>query len=893
LSTAGPSSSLTPSSRLGPYEITAPLGAGGMGEVYRARDTRLDRDVAVKLLPPQLAADAQFRLRFEREAKSVSALNHPHICAIHDVGSAVVGQSELHYMVLELVEGESLAQRLAKGPLALPDVLRLGAQVAQALDAAHRAGIVHRDLKPGNVMLTRGGAKLLDFGLAARPGDGQAQLPAQSTLHTEAKPLTEQGTIVGTFQYMAPEQLEGQASDARTDIFALGAMLYEMATGRRAFEGKTRTSLIAAIVSSQPPSISSVQGMSPPALDHVVRKCLEKDPEDRWQSARDVAAELQWIAEGGSRAGLPGIVSTRRRVREGLAWAVAGVATLAAVGFAVAWARRAPKPAAVVRFQVPNPPGIFAVGPPLLSPDGRLLAFDATDSKGTRSIWLRSLDALESRQIPGTEGVVRPIWSPDSRSIAFMSGGKLRRVAVAGGPVQTVGDAQYGADGSWSPRGVILLDGRGNDPLWAIDAGGGVRKAIIEPDTAKGERGAGWPAFLPDGRRFLHHVLMLKPEDNELRVRDLDTAESKTIMKTQSQVVFAPPGFLLFVRDRTLVAQRFDTTALELSGDPIPLSEGLGIAELGLVSISAATNGTLAYRPGVAALTRLVWIDRKGQETPVLDQERGYADASLSPDGSRMVFDVGEDQDKADIWIRDFARGTTTRFTFEPEPEFGPFWSPDGKRIAYSVQKKSMDLYWKDAAGTGEPEVLLSSDEDEFVTDWSRDGTTIVFASRGDQNWDLWAMRLTGDRKPFVVRKTRFSDINGSLSPDGRFLAFQSNESGRHEIYVQEFPEARSKWQVSPAGGREPSWRADGRELYYRSPEGGLMAVPIEKGASFTMGTPQQLFLARFAPIVASRLYRASPDGQRFLVTTVGSGDVAPPAVVVLNWTAALENAAR
>jgi Tol biopolymer transport system component len=864
-----------------------------MGEVYRARDTRLGRDVAVKLLPPHLAANPQFRERFEREARSASALNHPHICALHDVGSATVQGSELHFMVLELVEGESLAQRLTKGPLPLPDVLRFGVQVAQALDAAHRAGIVHRDLKPGNVMLTRGGAKLLDFGLAAaRPGDDHAVLPAQSSL-TEAKPLTEAGTIVGTFQYMAPEQLEGQPSDARTDIFALGAVLYEMATGRRAFEGKTRTSLIAAIVSTQPPSISSIQGMSPPALDHVVRKCLEKDPEDRWQSARDVAAELQWIAEGGSRAGLPGIVSTRRRVREGLAWAVAGLASLAAVGFAVAWARRAPKPAAVVRFQVPNPPGVFAVGPPLLSPDGRMLAFDVTDSKGTRSIWLRSLDALESRQIPGTEGVVRPIWSPDSRSVAFMAGGKLRRVAVAGGPVQTIGDAQYGADGSWSPRGVILLDGRGNDPLWVIDAGGGLRKSLVEPDAAKGERGAGWPAFLPDGRRFLHHVLMLKPEDNELRVRDLDTAESKTIMKTQSQVVFAPPGFLLFVRDRTLVAQRFDTTALELRGDPIPLSEGLGIAELGLVSISAATNGTLAYRPGVAALARLVWIDRKGQETPALDQERGYADASLSPDGSRMVFDVSEEQDKGDIWIRDFARGTTTRFSFEPEPEFGPYWSPDGKRIAYTVQKKSMDLYWKDAAGTGEPEVLLNSDEDELINDWSRDGTTIVYASRGQQNWDLWAMRLTGDRKPFVVRKTRFSDFNGTLSPDGRFLAFQTNESGRHEIYVQEFPEARSKWQVSPAGGRDPFWRADGRELYYRSPEGALMAVPIEKGGSFTMGTPQPLFNARFAPIVANRLFRASPDGQRFLVTSVGSGDVAPPAVVVLNWTAALENAAH
>ncbi len=715
----------------------------------------------------------------------------------------------------------------------------------------------------------------------------------ESSLHTEARPLTEQGTIVGTFQYMAPEQLEGQASDARTDIFALGTVLYEMATGRRAFEGKTRTSLIAAIVSSEPPAISSVQGMSPPALDHVVRKCLEKDPEDRWQSARDVAAELEWIQEGGSRAGLPGIVSTRRRVREGLAWTIAGLAGLAAIGFAVAWARRAPKPAAVVRFEIPNPPGVLAVGPPVLSPDGRMLAFDAADATGKKALWLRPLDALESRPIPGTDGALRPIWSPDSRSIAFMAGGKLRRVAVAGGPAQTIGDAQYGADGSWGPRGVILLDGRSIDPLWMIDAGGGVRKPLVTPDAAKGERGAGWPAFLPDGRHFLHHLMMANPEENTLRVRDLDTGETRTIMQIPSQVVFAPPGYLLFVRDRTLVAQRFDTSALELRGDPIPLGEGLGVGDLGLVSISASTTGSLAYRPGLAAQRRLVWIDRKGEEKPALDQDREYTDAWPSPDGSRLVFDVGEDNNKGDLWIRDFARGTTMRFTFEPESEFAPIWSPDGKRIAYSAQHKGWDLYWKDAAGTGEPEPLLQNDEDKYLTDWSRDGTTLVFSSRGESNWDLWAMRVTGDRKPFPLRKTKFSELNGTLSPDGRFLAFQSNESGQQEVYVQEFPEARSKWQISPSGGREPQWRADGRELYYRSPDAHLMAVPIEKGAAFATGTPQPLFVARFSPIVSRSLYRPSPDGQRFLVNVPRAGDVMAPAVVVLNWAGALESASR
>ena len=887
MSTAGPPSSLMPSTRLGPYEITAPLGAGGMGEVYRARDSRLERDVALKLLPPQLASDAQFRARFEREAKSVSALNHPHICAIHDVGSASVNGSELHYMVLELVEGESLAQRLTKGPLPLPEVLRLGAQVAQALDAAHRSGIVHRDLKPGNVMLTKGGVKLLDFGLAARPGDGQGIVTAQSSL-TEAKPLTEAGTIVGTFQYMAPEQLEGQAADARTDIFALGAVLFEMATGKRAFEGKTRTSLIAAIVGAEPPSISSVQGMSPPALDHVVRKCLEKDPDDRWQSARDVAAELTWIAEGGSRAGLPGIVVARRRVRERLAWAMAGLASLAAIGFAAAWARRAPKPAQLIRFEVKNPEGALAVGPPVLSPDGRMLAFDATDARGTKSLWLRPLDALEARPIPGTEGVVRPIWSPDSRQIAFMAGNKLRRVAVAGGPIQTIGDAQYGADGSWGETGVILLDGRGNDPLWAIDAAGGVRRVLVAPDAGKGELGAGWPAFLPGGQKFLHHVRMAKAEDDELRVRALDTGESKTVMKAPSQVVYAPPGYLLFVRDRTLVAQRFDTGALELRGDPIPVSEGLGIANLGLVSISASATGALAYRPGLAVERRLVWLDRKGQESPAFGKDDQYADVWPSPDGNRVAFDVVGADGQSDIWIRDLARGTTTRFTFEPEGEIAPVWSPDGRRIAYTLQGKSWDLYWKDAAGTGEAEPLLENADQKFVTDWSRDGSTIVFASRNDAGWDLWAMRLTGDRKPFPLRTTKFTEVYGTLSPDGRYLAYQSNESGRTEVYVQEFPEARSKWQISQDGGLAPAWRADGRELFYRTTDGRLMAVPIEKGASFAAGTPQLLFRARFSQVTARSLFRPSPDGQRFLVNTPLAGEAAASAVVVLNWTAAL-----
>jgi Tol biopolymer transport system component len=860
-----------------------------MGEVYRARDTRLDREVALKLLPPQLAADPQFRARFEREAKSVSALNHPHICTLHDVGSATVRGEELHYLVLELIDGESLAQRLAKGPMPVEDVLRYGEQIASALDAAHRRGIVHRDLKPGNVMITRGGAKLLDFGLA-RSGDGRAAVESTSSLNTLDKPLTEQGTILGTFQYMAPEQLEGQPADARTDIFALGAVLYEMATGGKAFQGKSRTSLIAAIVSSHPPAISSVQPMSPPALDHVVRKCLEKDPDDRWQSARDVTAELLWISEGGSRVGLPGIVSTRRRVRERAAWAACAVASLAAMGFAVAWARRAPQSPPVVRFQIPNPEGVIDVGPPVLSPDGRMIAFDAADSTGKRGIWLRPLDALESRLLAGTEGALRPIWSPDSRSIAFMAGGKLRRVAVAGGPAQTIADAPNGADGSWSPQGVILFDGRGNDPLWRVDAAGGVPKPIVTPDPSKGIMGAGWPVFLPGGRTFLHQTTVANPEDGTLMIRELDGKESKPLLKTTSQVVYADPGYLLFVRDRTLVAQRFDPRTHVVGGEPIPLSEGLGLDNVGLAAISASSTGALAYRPGQAAQRRLVWMDRNGKETVALEEKREYADTWLSPDGRRLVFDAGEAGGQGDLWIRDFGRATTTRFTFDPEREFAPVWSPDGRRIVFSKQRKNWDLYVKDAAGTGEPELLLETAEDKFVTDWSRDGAYVVFASRGEETgFDLWALPMAGERKPVPLRKTKFGELNASVSPDGRFLAYQSNESGRVEIYVQEFPEARSKWQVSPNGGRDPFWSADGRELFYRAPDARVMTVPIEKDAAFTAGTPRPLFQARFASVTARGLYRPTADGQRFLVLTPLGGEALQPATVVLNWTSAIQ----
>ena len=858
-----------------------------MGEVYRAKDTRLDREVAIKLLPPNLGGDEQFRARFEREAKSVSSLNHPHICTLHDIGQETVKGETLHYLVLEMIEGESLASRLSKGPLSLEDTLKYGNQIASALDAAHKRGIVHRDLKPGNVMITKAGAKLLDFGLAKVSERGVIEGLSQiETINKEiSEPLTQAGTIMGTFQYMAPEQLEGSAADARTDIFALGAVLYEMATGKKAFEGKNRTSLIAAIVSSQPPPISAVHGMSPPALDHIVRKCLEKDPDDRWQSARDVAAELKWIAEGGSRAGIPAALSSRRRTRESAAWSAAALLGLTAIGFAVAWARRTPEVASTVRFTFANPQGAIDVGPPAVSPDGRTVAFDAADASGVRQIWIRPLDTLEARPLPGTEGAVRPIWSPDSRWIAFVGGGKLRKVAISGGPPQSICDAPTGADGSWNKDGVILFDGTDNDPIWRVDAAGGAPK--VEVESSK-EGAVGWPAFLPDGRHFLY-MSGVGSDTSKLMVRALGAKEGVEVLRTASKVAYAAPGYLLFIRDQTLVAQPFDAAKQKITGEPIPIGEGLGINNVGGASFSISDNRVLAFRSGEQQGRRLIWLDRNGKESPAMAELRTYTDFSVSPDGKRLAFDETDTSGKGDLWIRDLSRGVTTRFTFEKERDFAPQWSPDGRKIVYSREgKKARDLYLKDASGTGEAELLFESDENKFVTHWTQDGAYVIFARLGkDAGWDIWAMPMKGDRTPIPLVKTQFSEHGGVVSPDGKFLAYRSNESGRTEVYVQEFPEARSKFQVSTNGGSDPFWKGDGREIYYRTRDRKIVAVPVQPGASFNVGPPETLFETTFATVTARGLFRPTPDGQRFLVVAPLGREAIPPTTVVVNWSAA------
>jgi Tol biopolymer transport system component len=868
--------SMTSGIRLGPYEIIEPAGSGGMGDVYRARDVRLNRDVAVKTIK------GPFTERFEREARAISALNHPNICTLHDVGQ----HDGSGYLVMEFIEGAPVA-----GPLPVDQVLRYGIQICDALHAAHKKGIVHRDLKPANILVTKQGVKLLDFGLAKLEAAGAAASGVSSGVEgATIAALTGTHTVVGTPHYMAPEQIEGREVDARSDIFAFGCVMYELLTGRRAFDGQSPSSVMAAVLATKPQPIEELIPLTPPALDRVVSRCLAKDPEDRWQSARDVAAELSWIAQGGSKVGLPALVSGRRRVRESLAWGACAVAALAAVGFAVAWARRAPEPPPVVRFPLTLPPALQNASPPVVSPDGRNIVF-AADTGGQRTIWLRSMDTIEPRSLAGTEGVQRPFWSPDSRFVAFVAGSKLKTVDIAGGPPQVICDAPNGSDGSWSPEGVILFDARAADPLRRVPAGGGVAQPFVfEAGKPEGKPGTGWPEFLPDGKHFLFTQVDPASPEMMLAVGDLGSGAVKPLFKTTTRVAYAAPGFLLFVRERTLVAQRFDLKSLSLQGDPVPLGEGLGTDTVGLASFSVSRNGVLVYRGGELTGSRLVWLDRNGKEASAIDAPADYHDTWFSPDRTRLVYDVGGDGGHNDLWIRDMTRGVSSRFTFGPSTNVNGIWSPDGRSIVYTSRAKGAgDLYVKDASGTKDPEPLLVDAEEKYVSDWSRDGAYILYSARGKEggDWNIWALPMSGDRKPIPIVKTQFTENWATFSPDGKYIAYQSNDSGRAEIYVQEFPEARNKWQVSTDGGVEAYWRSDGRELFYRSGRR-IMAVPVQLGASFVAGSPAPVVETRFSASVARGLYRPTPDGQRFLVLAPREQQAELPASVVLNWTSAL-----
>jgi serine/threonine protein kinase/Tol biopolymer transport system component len=879
---------LSPGTKLGPYEILAPLGAGGMGEVYRARDTRLERTVAVKVLPAHLSSDPQLRLRFEREARAISTLSHPHICTLFDVGR----QDETDYLVMELLEGETLHTRLKKGPLPLEQVLRFGTEIASALAAAHRRGIVHRDLKPGNVMLTKSGVKLLDFGLARleRPGSG-AEFDASVAITRSAAedPLTADRTILGTLPYMAPEQVEGKPTDARTDIFAFGAVLYEMATGRRAFPARTQATLIAEILRTDPLAASSGSAVVPRALSRILATCLKKDPEERWQMAHDLARELGAIqVETTAPGSSPG--QARNKSRERVAWALGAVL----LALAALWGgrrMRTPTDVHPVRFTVPIPENATLYsfsGPVAISPDGRNLAFFAL-SEGRYVLFVRPLDSLGNRAIAGTESGSFPFWSPDGRSIGFFAQEKLKKVEVNGGQPQDVCDAPSFATGAWSPRGTILVGTFGKG-MQQVSEKGGALSLLTPLDTSREEMSQLWPRFLPDGRQFLYLSASRKEGRGGIYAGSLDSREVKRITDGDSNADYTRSGHLVVVRDGHLTAQAFDTGRLQVTGDAFPLTEEIWWSNIGggaLFSIS--NNGTLALAsPGIQR-SQLVWYDREGRRLGALGSPGEHIHLDLSPDGSRVAFERLEPSTgNGQIWLLDLRREITSRFSLVPSFELSPCWSSDGKRIAFSSSRSGLGtaLYLKSAMSAGEDEPLPSSGLPmEVPTDWTPDGRYVLFEARSMKTGeDLWALPLGGDRKPFPLLQTPFDESQGRLSPDGRWLAYVSNESGRQEVYVGPFPTAGEKWQVSAAGGMQPRWRRDGRELFYIAADRKLAAVAIKPGTSFEAAAPVALFELRPVRYFDRMDYAVTADGQRFLVNTLV--DEARPAriTVVTNW---------
>ncbi len=895
--------------KLGPYEIMSPIGAGGMGEVYLAKDTRLEREVAIKVLPSHLTASSELKQRFEREAKTISQLSHPNICSLHDIGN----ENGVDFLVMEYLEGETLAQRLDKGRLALEEVLRYGIEIASALANAHRVGIVHRDLKPGNIMLARSGAKLLDFGLA-KNAPGQSGLSTAPDGVTITEPLTGRGTILGTFQYMAPEQLEGKEADPRTDIFAFGAVLYEMATGTRAFEGSSRASLIASIMSSQPRAISELQPMTPPALEHLVRSCLAKSPDDRIQTAHDIKLQLQWVAEGGSQIGAPAPVVARRKSKERLLSLATAALCIATVALGIAYFRNAsaaPKmitaairPPADVRFVFTDDAG----GPAVISPDGEAIAFTGRSKDGINRLWVRRLDDGSAKSLPGTEQCYFPFWSPDSKSVAFFAQMKLKRTFVAGGLPVTICDARLGKGGSWAAGGEILFAPDFDEPIARVPDSGGTPVPVTKLGEGKHTTHR-WPVHLPDGQHFLYfagnHDLSQRGNDGVFFASQ-DGSVNKKVIATRGNVVYAS-GHLLYLRNETLMAQRFNAKQGALTGNPVPVAHNIQYdGAVWRSMFSASQTGVLIYQTGLAPSgTTLTWFDRTGKSLGNFGDQAIYDnELRISPDGNRMLAAVG---DPSDVWAFDLVRGIRTRVTAGPVDERPAIWSPDGTKVIYTSRNrpdKRKILYVTQSSGTSQPQLLYESEDEMTPSDWSPDGK-FVLLSVGDGNYHINVGLLTLGDKPQLVPLLVKPPNEGAarFSPDGRWIAYGSNESGREEVYVIPFCSALNddgslaecervgRWQVSTSGGLRPVWARDGKTLYFQGLDNTLNATSVDtSGDSFQVQASQTLFTTDAAVsdlpggLKAGYAYDVTPDGERFLINTFGSGD-ATPLTLVLNWT--------
>jgi eukaryotic-like serine/threonine-protein kinase len=871
-----------------------------MGEVYRARDTRLERTVAIKVLPSNLTSSAEVRQRFEREARTISQLSHPHICALYDVGN----QDGVEYLVMEYLEGETVADRLVRGPLPLKQTLRCGTEIADALDKAHRQGIVHRDLKPGNVMLTKSGVKLLDFGLAKlRRTESEAEALLVSALPTVRTPLTQEGAILGTLQYMAPEQLEGKEADERTDIFAFGAVLYEMATGRRAFSGASQASLIGAILHTEPPPVSAVQPSSPSALDRIVRTCLAKDPDDRWRSAGDVGRQLRWIAESSSPAVEARVAPRGRGARAG--WLVAGALALVAAGLAALLLKRGEPAAPAIHASILPPDGtelvnteIFA-GPVEISPDGSRLVFTAHKGEEPNLLWVRALnESGPTRPLAGTDGAERPFWSPDGRFIGFFAKRFLRKIDANGGPVFKLAPVTEGRGGSWNRDGVILFTPSARGPIYRVSADGGTaaQETVLGPKDITHR----YAYFLPDGRHFLY-LARRSPigsgsgAESAIVVGSLGSKESKSLVSVSSNAVYAS-GQLLYVREQALVAQAFDLDRLAVRGEPVTIAPGVLTDERFARGVfSASGNGVLVYQTGKGhTLSALRWFDRTGTVLGTVGEPAQFFDGgapNISPDGKHATTALVDVRTgAADVWLVDLSSGTRSRFTSGPGDKYFSAWSPDGRQIAHNMRNPEgggYDIFLKSTGGSGAEEKLLADvSEWEVPTGFSPDGRFLLVQKRKEDRDDLFVLPLEGDRKLRPIVTTPALETMGQFSPNGRYIAYVSDESGREEIYVTPFPGPGRTWQVSQNGGTEPRWRRDGKELFFFAPDNRLIAAQVKTdGDSFEVGEFQPLFRARLMGV--GFRYDVSKDGQRFLVNS-GIPDEISPITLLTNWTAEL-----
>ncbi|HSM13021.1 MAG TPA: protein kinase [Thermoanaerobaculia bacterium] len=890
-------------SELGSYRITARLGKGGMGEVYRATDSRLGREVAIKVLPDSFASDPERLARFEREARVLASLNHPNIASIYGLEQA----GETRALVLELVEGPTLAERMAEGRLPLEEALEIARQIAEALEDAHEKGIVHRDLKPANVKLAPGGkVKVLDFGLAkaldpmTASGSSSSELAHSPTLTIGA---SVQGVILGTAAYMSPEQARGASADRRADVWAFGVVLFEMLSGRTLFVGPTVSDTLASVLKVEPDP-AKLPAELPGKLRHLLERCLRKDRHQRLHAIADARIVLEEVLRGeldepaaGVNAAVvatPPVPLWRRGVAVGAA-ALAGA--LVAVGL-VHLLAEPPAPAPLVRFEIPVPEGLPVVGAPMLSPDGRHLAFAATDEAGTRQVWIRSLDSLEAHPLPGSEGITyRPFWSPDSRFIAFIGDGRLKKVALSGGPAQVICDALTGADGSWSESGQIAFDGTGTDPILQVPSGGGVPTVLLDSTMVAG-RQVGWPQFLPGGEKLLFVSIGEGAEGSSVHLANADGSQIQTVVAGLSRVEFAPPDRLLYVRQQTLVAQRFDLSTGSLTGEPIPIAEGLGTDSVGLAAFSVSRGGVLAYRTGSIVGGRLVWVDRQGAVLEELggESESGadtgdYGDTAISPDGRWLAYSLSLPNSGQDLWVRDLRRGVSSRLTFEAGRERQPLFTADSRRVIYSRPGEATGrrIVSRSADGTGEETVLLESEVAVDPQSISADGTLLAYTRDDNGQVDLWLLDLSRPGEPRALADSQqFYEARASLSPDGRWIAYESNESGAPGVYVRSTSGA-GRWQVSTRGGTEPLFGPDGRELYYLTPSNELMRVPVTTADTFEAGLPEPLFRTSLVAADLRRRYLVAPDGQRFLTVAPISGQEQPPTTIVLNWTAALD----